>query len=115
MKLNNTFLNNQEFTEKIKREIKNYIETKYNNAGSIIDLMRIRPDWSEQALLNKYEALHGNRNLILGKIPKQIPKAKLRCQVTGRRSNKKSIKHKKPYANIGKQYSSTQEPSTPRT
>ena len=29
-KLNNTFLNNQEFTEKIKREIKNYIETNDN-------------------------------------------------------------------------------------
>ena len=29
-KLNNTFLNNQEFIEKTKREIKNYIETSDN-------------------------------------------------------------------------------------
>ena len=30
MRLNNTFLNNQHVTEEIKREIKKFLETKYN-------------------------------------------------------------------------------------
>ncbi len=52
----------------------NYIKEKYNRANSIVELLKVRPDWSEEALLNKYEQKHGNRNLIIGKIPKRIPK-----------------------------------------
>lgn len=53
-----------------------YIEEKYNNS-CIIDLLKIRPDWSEQALLQKYQSKFGDTNLKIGRIPKHIPKEHL--------------------------------------
>lgn len=53
-----------------------FIEEKYNN-GCLIDLLKIRPDWSEQVLLQKYKSKFGNTNLKIGNIPKHIPKEHL--------------------------------------
>ena len=55
----------------------NYIKEKYNQASTIIELLKIRPDWSEQTLLNKNKLIHGDSNFVIGKIPKQIPKEHL--------------------------------------
>jgi len=55
----------------------NYIAEKYKNATSIIELIKIRPDWSEKALIEKSIALTGSANSKLGKIPKHIPKEHL--------------------------------------
>lgn len=54
----------------------NYIKEKYEN-GCIIDLLKLRPDWSEQALIKKYQSKFGNTNLKIGNIPKHIPKEHL--------------------------------------
>jgi hypothetical protein len=54
----------------------NYIEQKYER-DCIIELLKIRPDWSEQALINKYESKFGNKKLKIGKLPKQIPQEHL--------------------------------------
>lgn len=51
----------------------NYLEHKYNNEKSLISLLKIRPDWSGKALLEKYRALNGNDNLVIGNVPKEIP------------------------------------------
>ena len=53
-----------------------YIEEKFNR-GCLIDLLKIRPDWSEQVLLKKYQSKFGNTNLKIGNIPKHIPKEHL--------------------------------------
>lgn len=53
-----------------------YIEEKYNRS-CLIDLLKIRPDWSEQVLLQKYQSKFSDTNLKIGKIPKHIPKEHL--------------------------------------
>ena len=50
-----------------------YIEQKYQNAHNITELLKIRPDWSGKALMDKYKTLTGNENLKIGNLPKQIP------------------------------------------
>ena len=54
----------------------NYIEEKYNRS-CLIDLLKIRPDWSEEVLLKKYQSKFGDTNLKIGSIPKHIPKSHL--------------------------------------
>ena len=51
----------------------NYINTKYKNSNTIVELLKIRPDWRGSALLEKYRQLTGNDNLTIGNIPKPIP------------------------------------------
>ena len=53
-----------------------YIEEKFNR-GCLVDLLKIRPDWSEQVLLKKYQSKFGNTNLKIGNIPKHIQKEHL--------------------------------------
>jgi len=53
-----------------------FIEQKYNN-GCLIDLLKIRPDWSEAALIKKYQSKFGDTKLKIGNIPKPIPKEHL--------------------------------------
>ena len=54
-----------------------YINQKYKNANTLSELLKIRPDWSEDALIKKYITLAGNDKLKIGNIPKQIPKEHL--------------------------------------
>lgn len=54
----------------------NFIKEKYENS-CIIDLLKIRPDWSEQVLLKKYQSKFGDTNFKIGNIPKHIPKEHL--------------------------------------
>lgn len=49
-----------------------YMDKKYNNAHSIEYLLKFRPDWREDALLNKYEQLTGSRSLKFGNIPDEF-------------------------------------------
>lgn len=53
-----------------------YIEEKFNSS-CLVDLLKIRPDWSEQVLLRKYQSKFGDTNLKLGNIPKHISKEHL--------------------------------------
>ena len=59
-----TSLYNQAYT--------NFLKTKYDNARSMYELLKIRPDWSGIALIEKYKRLHGNEDLTIGCVPKQI-------------------------------------------
>ena len=54
-----------------------FIDGKFNEAHSLEDLLKIRPDWRGEVLIKKYEALKGNRNLEIGNIPKEIPSSDL--------------------------------------
>ena len=55
----------------------NFIETKYNNAHTLVELLKIRPDWTEEALLKKHKMLTGNDDLTIGCVPKAIGSAHL--------------------------------------
>lgn len=52
-----------------------YITTRFDNAHTIDEILRIRPDWSEEALMGKYERLKGNNRFKIGKIPNEFPKS----------------------------------------
>ncbi len=54
-----------------------YIEQKFNRANTLSELLKVRPDWSGDALMKKYISLAGNDALKIGNIPKQIPKEHL--------------------------------------
>ena len=49
-----------------------YMEQKYENAKCMESLLKLRPDWRESALIDKYEALHGNRDLKIGNLPAEF-------------------------------------------
>lgn len=50
-----------------------FIDWKVNEARSVEDLLRIRPDWRGEVLLKKYQDLHGNDNFEIGNIPREFP------------------------------------------
>ena len=54
----------------------NYIKEKYDHS-CVIDLLKIRPDWSEDVLIKKYQSKFGNTDFKIGKIPRHIPKEHL--------------------------------------
>ena len=54
-----------------------FIDNRYKESHSLEDLLKIRPDWREEVLLKKYEALKGNKNLEIGNIPKELPASDL--------------------------------------
>ena len=54
-----------------------YITQKYQRANTLSELLKIRPDWSGDALIKKYISLAKNDKLKIGNIPKQIPKEHL--------------------------------------
>ena len=54
----------------------NYIKEKYDRC-CVIDLLKVRPDWSEDVLIKKYQSKFGNTDFKIGKIPKHIPKEHL--------------------------------------
>ena len=50
-----------------------FIENKLNEARSVEDLLRIRPDWRGDVLLKKHRDLRGNDNFEIGNVPKELP------------------------------------------
>ena len=54
MEINNTFLNNQQVTEEIKREIKKFLETNDNENMTIQNLW----DAAKAVLRGKFTAIH---------------------------------------------------------
>jgi hypothetical protein len=53
---------------------RNYIHSRYKNASSIEELLKIRPDWSYNALFLKHKEISGNNNFVLGNIPSDFTK-----------------------------------------
>ena len=51
---------------------KKYTDKKLFEAKSISELLKIRPDWSGDVLLKKYQELYHNNHFELGKIPESI-------------------------------------------
>lgn len=51
----------------------NYIETKLSNATNIFELLKIRPDWRGDVLIEKHKQIKRNNDFSIGNIPKQIP------------------------------------------
>lgn len=51
---------------------RDYITSRYNNASSVSELLKIRPDWSEDVLLKKHRELYKNDDFELGFVPKHI-------------------------------------------
>mgnify|MGYP001079522661 CR=1 FL=1 len=50
----------------------NYIATRVQNASSVSELLKIRPDWNERILLEKHRELYHNDDFELGIIPDSI-------------------------------------------
>ena len=53
---------------------KKYITKRYNDAHTMSELLRIRPDWTEEALMSKYQNLKPGSSFRIGKIPCELPK-----------------------------------------
>lgn len=52
----------------------NYITTRVQNASSVSELLKIRPDWNERVLLEKHRELYHNDDFELGFVPDSIGK-----------------------------------------
>lgn len=50
-----------------------YIDKKYQDAHTISELLRVRPDWKGDVLLEKHRQLKGNDSFEIGSIPKEFP------------------------------------------
>lgn len=50
-----------------------YIDKKYHDAHTISELLRVRPDWKGDVLLEKHRQLKGNNFFEIGNIPKEFP------------------------------------------
>ena len=49
-----------------------YIDNKLENSKSLSELLAIRPDWKEEVLVSKYNALNPYDRFKIGKIPQEI-------------------------------------------
>lgn len=49
-----------------------YMDKKYNDAKCLEPLLKLRPDWRESALINKFEQLNNNRSLKIGNLPQEF-------------------------------------------
>ncbi len=52
---------------------KNYIAKKYQNAHTLSELLRVRPDWKGDVLLEKHRQLKDNNSFEIGNIPREFP------------------------------------------
>jgi hypothetical protein len=84
-----TFMPHCPYTKAYNR----YITSRFDNANTISEILRIRPDWSEEALMGKYERLKGNKNFKIGKIPNEFPKEDNTYQ--------KILEHLRPNMQVG--------------
>lgn len=55
-----------------------FMDNKVKEAHSVEELLKIRPDWRGEVLLNKFKELKGNENVEIGNIPKEIPSEHLK-------------------------------------
>lgn len=51
-----------------------YMDSRVQNAKSVSELLKIRPDWKEEVLLNKHRELYHNNDFELGTVPESIGK-----------------------------------------
>lgn len=65
-----TFIPGNPYREAYKK----YIVTKFDNAHTMEEILKVRPDWREDALMGKYQRLKGNDRFTIGKIPAVLPK-----------------------------------------
>lgn len=49
-----------------------YMDERVKNAKSVDELIKLRPDWRESVLVDKYKELTGSENLKIGKIPEDF-------------------------------------------
>lgn len=56
------------------RAYSKYIDSRYQNAQSVSELLKIRPDWDGDVLLRKHRELYNNDNFELGFVPDSIGK-----------------------------------------
>lgn len=61
------------FDSTYKNAYYNYIDNKFKNEKCLISLLKIRPDWRGEKLIEKYKSLHGNEDVEIGNIPKELP------------------------------------------
>lgn len=54
-----------------------FIDKTFKNAGAAEELLRLRPDWKGEKLLEKHRALNGDVPFELGAIPVEIPREHL--------------------------------------
>ncbi len=57
-----------------RRAYEEYTQDRFNNATSVAELLKIRPDWKGEKLLEKHKMLTGNNSFELGQIPEQLPR-----------------------------------------
>lgn len=55
-----------------------FLDWKVDHAHSVEELLKIRPDWRGEVLLQKYKDLKHNDNFELGNIPKELPEKHLK-------------------------------------
>lgn len=51
------------------KAFESYMDKRYNDAKSIESLLKLRPDWRESALIDKYKQLYGTESLKIGNLP----------------------------------------------
>ena len=64
------------FDSPYNKSYNNYIKNKFNNANCLISLLKLRPDWKGDKLIEKAMQL-GNTKVEIGNIPKELPKQHL--------------------------------------
>ena len=69
---NSVFFNIYFPTNKYKLAYEKYINKRVENTQSISELLKIRPDWKEDFLLQKHRELYHNDNFELGFVPEHI-------------------------------------------
>ncbi len=57
-----------------RKAYENYIATRVQNASSVSELLKIRPDWDEKVLIEKHQELYHNDDFELGFVPDSIGK-----------------------------------------
>lgn len=89
------------FNSPYNKAYNKYLNTKYENAHTLSELLRVRPDWKGQTLIDKHRQLKGNDNLEIGTIPREFPNNHL-FQISDYLSNfmDEGIKSKKDIQNI---------------
>ena len=68
-----TFIPDSPYNDAYQR----YTEAKFQNAGTLNELLKIRPDWSGDKLLEKYNMMNGHKRLKIGTLPHFMEKAHL--------------------------------------
>jgi len=71
---NSVFFNIYDPTNKYRIAYEKFIEKKIEKAKHTSDLLKLRPDWKEDFLIQKHKELYNNDNFELGQVPHRIGK-----------------------------------------